>query len=310
MLSAPSLVALCAVAATAQATHLRKMENLITFGDSYTDESRLTYFIDHGHGPPAGELTPASNKTFSGGYAWGRVVANMTGAQYYDYAVAGAMCADNITSHWFDPIKATQPSMLDYEMPAFEADLAFHKLYPNRHPDNTVYAVWIGTNDLGYAGFLTDRNVKGTSLPTFVDCVWETFDRIYKTGGRHFVLLNQVPLENSPMYTRLDAGGTPDCQYWQNKTLYNTTEAQYKIFEYATTVNALFDQGMPYHLVIKKRWPGARFTIFDVHSLFNDIRDAPDQYFTSPANVTGPYRYCTPKGECVESTQPKSSFLW
>ena len=34
-------------------------KNLITFGDSYTDESRLAYFINHnGEAPPVGTYLP------------------------------------------------------------------------------------------------------------------------------------------------------------------------------------------------------------------------------------------------------------
>lgn len=287
------------------------MDNLVTFGDSYTDESRLDYFGRHnGQAPPAGELMPPSNHTSGGGYAWGRVVANTSGAKYYNYAVAGAMCANNITSHWFDPIHATMPSVMDYEVPAFEADLAFPKLYPDRYANNTMYAVWIGTNDLGYDGFLTDRNVAGTSLTTFIDCVFSIFDRVYKTGGRHFMIMNEVPLEKTPMYTSTGNGGTGDNQYWQNKTLYNTTETQYKMLEYTHSVNRMFEQGAPFHLLVEKRWPQASFSIFDVHSLFLDIIAAPSDYLTQPANVTWSWRACNPKTGCQESSLPLSSFLW
>lgn len=301
---------LFALTGTAQAWHVSQMKNLVTFGDSYTDESRLGYFMNHGHGPPPGELTPESNQTSGGGYSWGRVAANNTGAKYYDYAVAGAMCANNITSHYFDLIKSLMPSILDYEIPTFEADLAFPKLYPDRHPDNTVYAVWIGTNDLGVDGFLTDRNVAGTSIPTFVDCIWNTFDRIYKTGGRRFVLLNTAPLEKSPMYASPANGGTGDNQYWQNKTQYNMTEAQYKIFEYTSSVNALIEQGIPFQVLVKKQWPGVTFSLFDVHSLILDIRAAPEHYLTAPFNVTWPYRSCNPSTGCQQSSLPLSNFLW
>ncbi|KAJ6779795.1 hypothetical protein PWT90_01487 [Aphanocladium album] len=293
-----------------EAHNLRKFENFVTFGDSYTDESRLGYFWSHGHGPPPGELTPPSNQTSVGGYSWGRVVANLTGAKYYDYAVAGAMCANNVTSHWFDPIKGPMPSILDYEVPAFEADLAFPKLYPDRHADNTVYAVWIGTNDLGVDGFLTDRNVAGTSLPSFVDCVWTTFDRIYQTGGRQFVLLNTVPLEKSPMYASPENGGTADNEYWGSKSQYNMTEVQYKMLEYTSSANALFEQGLPFHLLVKKRWPQVSFSLFDVHSLVLDIHVAPERYLTQPSNVTWPWKSCSPSTGCQQSNLPMSNFLW
>jgi phospholipase/lecithinase/hemolysin len=286
------------------------MENLVTFGDSYTDESRLYYFAEHGHAPPPGTLLPPDEKAFGGGHTWSRVVASETGARFYNYAVAGAMCADNITSHWFEPINDTFPSVVDYEIPAYKADLPFTDLYPDRRPENTVYALWIGTNDLGIDGFLSDSNVRGTSLSTFVDCVWQTFDNIYETGGRNFVLLNIVPLEYSPAYAQPDVGGVGDHQFWEDKSRYNMTEYAYKMFEYSTSVNRLFDIGAEYHLLLKKRWPGATFTVFDVNSLFQDIRADPVKFLDQPANATYPWRRCVTGSDCKTSELPLSNYLW
>lgn len=220
------------------------------------------------------------------------------------------MCADNITSHWFNPINDTFPSVLDYEIPAYKADLPFHDLYPDRRPENTVYALWIGTNDLGIDGFLSDSNVRGTSLSTFVDCVWQTFDNIYETGGRNFVLLNIAPLEYSPAYAQPEIGGVGDHQFWEDKSRYNMTEYAYKMFEYSTSVNTLFDIGAEYHLVLKKRWPGATFTIFDVHSLFLDIRADPGRFLDQPVNTTYPWHRCITGSDCTRSALPLANYLW
>ncbi|KAL0933164.1 acetyl esterase [Colletotrichum truncatum] len=305
------IAALASVVAASQCG-LKKLENLVTFGDSYTDEGRLGYFINHnGTAPPAGTLLPESNSTASGGYAWGRFVAKSTGAKYYNYAVAGATCSNKIISRDFPAIYQPFPSVLDYEIPAYKADLAYNELYPNRQANNTVYALWIGTNDLGYGAFLTDSQAPGTTISTYVDCIWEVFDHVYETGGRHFVLLNLVPLEQSPLYAATDRGGFADSQFWPNKTAYNTTEYQYKMLEYTTSANTMFDYGAPFHLLVKKRWPGASFSIFDAHKLLSDIHAEPAKYLDSPANVTGVYRVCDPVTRaCVDSSESKASFLW
>lgn len=310
----PLLVAALASVATASQCGLKKFENLVAFGDSYTDEGRLSYFINNnGTAPPAGTLLPPSNSTASGGYAWGRIAANSTGANYYGYAVSGATCSNKIISRDFAAIKQPFPSVLDYEIPAYKADTAFETLYPNRKADNTVYALWIGTNDLGYGAFLTDTNAAGTTISSYVDCIWEVFDNVYETGGRHFVLLNIAPLEQSPLYAATGPGksGFGDSQFWTNKTAYNTTETEFKMLEYSTNVNTMFDYGAPFHLLVKKRWPGASFSIFDVHSLLRDVHADPSSYLSSPANVTAPYRTCDAVTRaCVDSSEAKSSFLW
>ena len=90
--------------------------------------------------------------------------------------------------------------------------------YPNRKADNTVYSMWIGTNDLGAGAFLTDSSLHGTSIPDYVDCVFDRFDEIYKAGGRYFVLMNTVPLELSPIYGMPQVPGTlVKSHYWVDK---------------------------------------------------------------------------------------------
>ncbi|PNY26135.1 Acetyl esterase [Tolypocladium capitatum] len=311
MITVASLLIVTALSATnAAATskpHLCRMENLVTFGDSYTDEGRLNYFLKYHKLPPIGQMLPPSNNTSSGGATWGRYVANAAGATLYDYAVIGAMCTSKTDSRYVDAIQAPYPSVLEYEILVFEQDIGFSDLYPDRRPDNTVYALWIGTNDLGLTGFLTDTQKKGTTISTFVDCIWETFDHIYKSGGRRFILLNQVPLEHAPLYAD-PSTGLDNHKYLENKTAYNVTEYTNKVREYTTSANTMFDYGVPFQLTIKTRWPGATVSIFDVHSLMMDVLKNPGEYLDAPANVTAPYHICL--DTCVDSKEPKSSFMW
>lgn len=98
-------------------------------------------------------------------------------------------------------------------MPAFLADTMWtnqstgtNTLYedkegkPTRLAENSVYALWIGTNDLGVGAFLTDsqRRTNATVARDFTDCVWGVFDALYGAGGRHFgercIFLDSVSL--------------------------------------------------------------------------------------------------------------------
>lgn len=291
---------------------LSKLENLVTFGDSWTDTGRLGYFINNdGNPPPAGEPLQESSVTATGGLAWGQFVANETGAQYYNYAVSGAVTSDDIIRRQFDLIGRPFPSVLDYQIPAFEADVAAGTLFDDRRADNTIYALWIGTNDLGYGAFLSDTQTAGATLSTFVESIWTIFDRIYASGGRHFVLFNQAPLDESPLYAPVHDGGYGNSNFWTNKTAYNTTEYSGKMLQYSTSVNTLFGYGVPFQLVVRDRWPAARITIYDVHTLMREICAEPEQYLTAPADVQGVYHACDPAtGQCVDSPNPPSSFMW
>jgi hypothetical protein len=165
---------------------------------SYTDESRLGYFIQHnGTAPPVGALLPFSNSTPGGGITWARWASDYSGAKLYDYAVSGAVCSNKMIYRYLASIFGPFPDVLGYEVPAFQADAEFintttktNTLYPNRRADNTVYSMWIGTNDLGVGALLTDEQAPGTDISTYIECVYQAFDGIYKTGGRYFVLMN------------------------------------------------------------------------------------------------------------------------
>jgi len=188
---------------------------LVTFGDSYTDNGRLSYYIKNkGKAPPAGELHAESLTTASGGLTWPQFVAKDADAKLLDYAVSGATCSNKIVERDASFIGRSFPAILDDEIPSFVADAAFKSLSP-RTPENTIYAVWIGTNDLGAGAFLTDSQAPGATITDFVGCIWSVFDAIHKAGGRRFVLLNEAPLELTPLYALPANGGTFDsqCEY-------------------------------------------------------------------------------------------------
>lgn len=53
--------------------NLKQFNNLVTFGDSYTDENGLGYLLSHnGTAPPTGTLLPESFDTPGGGRTWDR----------------------------------------------------------------------------------------------------------------------------------------------------------------------------------------------------------------------------------------------
>lgn len=164
MRSTPVLLASTLSAIAEASCSSKPFKNLVTFGDSYTDNGRLGYYISNdGNPPPAGTLQQQSNDTASGGYAWGQFVEQYTGAAYFDYAVSGATCSNEIISRYLSFIDKPFPSVVDDELPSFVADVQFQALYSNRTAENTVYALWIGTNDLGYGAFLSDSQAPGVS---------------------------------------------------------------------------------------------------------------------------------------------------
>lgn len=178
----------------------------------------------NGTGPPPGTLLPMSFSAASGGITWDRWVSIYSGAKLYDYAVSGAVCSSVQTPRYSPSIHEDFPGIIEYEVPAFVADIQYvnsstgtNTLYTDHHASNTVYAIWIGTNDLGVGALLQDGQEKGTNITTFTDCVFRAFDSIYAAGGRSFVLINSAPLQLSPLYGTAAAGGVSSSHYWPNK---------------------------------------------------------------------------------------------
>lgn len=83
--------------------------------------------------------------------------------------------------------------------------------------------------------------------------------------------------------------------------------------EYTRLVNSLFEYRTPYELLIARRYPGASFALFDVHSLISEIYHNPTPYLASPANVTGQYYHCDVATGSVCTSQSDiglDHFLW
>lgn len=178
--------------------------------------------------------------------------------------MSGADCSKEITSRIEPSTKILYPSVLEYEVPAYLADSA-----SQRPPfESTVYAIWIGTNDIGYEGFLTDSQNKNSTLADYVNCVYRALDNIYHSGARNFVLMNLAPLHLTPLYAVPEKGGVTgkESQYWPWKPE-NLTEISHRMKEQVVALNQVFDYRTPYEVLIAKRYPGASFAVMDTYGL-------------------------------------------
>lgn len=213
------------------------------------------------------QQNPQSNNTATGGYVWPRYVAWDSGANVYNYAVSGAVCDNNVTPRAFEA--GLFPSVAQYEVPAFLADKAYSvngKPFLNIPQDQTVYAIWIGTNDLGNAAFLTDSQVAGKTIPDYVDCVYDQFQRLYASGGRYFVLMNVAPLELAPQYAPANKGGVNATKYFPDKPA-NITETSFRMWEQVAEANQVYKYRTPFELYVNRTMPGAHMAVFDMYSL-------------------------------------------
>lgn len=134
--------------------------NLVTFGDSYTD----------------------LNAGSDGGIPWPQYVADEGHFTLHSYANSGAVCDHRLTPRSF-------PSIIQDELPTFFNDTA-HGL--RLVPEETMYTLWIGTNDLGFDEMMSGGNTPGTTIIDTTACAMQWIKTLYAAGARNFVFQNVI----------------------------------------------------------------------------------------------------------------------
>ncbi|KAL0580634.1 RuvB ATP-dependent DNA helicase pontin [Marasmius crinis-equi] len=275
-----SLVALATALQTVSAVGITpgQIKNLVTFGDSYTD------IVSVG----------------DGGVAWPVYAAGYANVSLFPFAKSGATCSNNITFRPFPPVFESQ-------LPLYFAEKDNGTLTLN--PEETVYSLWIGTNDLGANALITGQ--PNASIVDVAACMVNWVKVLYDSGARNFIFQNMIPLEQVPMYS---PDAYPD-KFWLAER--NTTEWSVFMKELVLSGNALT------RLMLESLVPtleGSHLAIFDSHSLFQDMIDNPSLYLngTAPLNVTGVVNACifevnnpnNPNCTTVPPGPERDSYLW
>lgn len=196
---------------------LPKFNQLVTFGDSYTDVVNVG----------------------DGGVAWPVYATGYANATLFPFARSGATCSNNIT---FRPF----PSLFESQLPAYDARIEDIGSLP---AEDTLYTLWIGTNDVGGNALLS--NPGNSSIVDVTTCMVNWVSTMYEKGARNFLFQNvsaiighllctmltlslqMVPLQHVPMYT-------PDAYYSRFWTApRNSTEWSLFITELVLSGNAL-----------------------------------------------------------------------
>jgi len=260
-----------------------QIKNLVTFGDSYSDSS---YY-------------PAAD----GGYAWPTWVSEYGPFNLYGIARSGATCSNNLTYRPFPPVEEWQ---LPYYFGAVE-----NGTIPHLDPSETIYVVWIGTNDVGANALLTGSD-PGVSLVPVRQCAVNAVKQLYDSGARNFIFNNMLTLDRTILYSNYSYPN----RYWTAER--NTTEWNVFMKEIVETGNALTELMLQ---AMIPQIPDAHVAAFDTHALFTDMYDNPQSYLngTAPLNVTGCVNSCVyalnestaDPGTCTTATgSDADSFLW
>jgi hypothetical protein len=207
------------------------------------------------HGVYFGDSYTASMK-FIPIHNWVVDVTTLSGSEQHDYAISGSSCSSAI-------IGGELPSIKEKQLPKFQKELKTKNL--NLPANDTVYAIWIGTNDLGAMGLLPKADGPA-KVPDYVECVFDAFDTLYTAGGRKFVLMNVDPLDLLPMYTVPKGNGADTLYPNKPTTAEGLKQADEKLRGMVIESNALFANGSQAAFNgSKPRYPGAEMALFDVH---------------------------------------------
>ncbi|KAI0093238.1 GDSL lipase/esterase [Irpex rosettiformis] len=270
------------VAAASLGPRPGSIKNLVTFGDSYTD---IISTGDHGT-------------------AWPVYAAQVYGHfNLFPFARSGATCSNNIT---FRPF----PSLFESQLPLYFEEKNNGSI--RLDPAETVYTLWIGTNDVGANSLIVGQGTPGVSLVNVTECAVNWVKVLYESGARNFLFQNMLPLYETPLYS---ADSWPN-QYWTAQR--NTTEWSVFMREMVNTGNALSKALLQLLVPTLK---GAHVGYFDSFGLFSDMLANPKNYLngTAPLNVTGAVHACvfdlnestSGTSDCTIATgSAVDSFLW
>ncbi|KAJ3485850.1 hypothetical protein NLI96_g4673 [Meripilus lineatus] len=210
----------------------RQIKNLVTFGDSYTDVVSVG----------------------DGGVAWPVYAAGYGPFHLFPFARSGATCSNNLTSR-------PAPPVFESQLPLYFAEVANGTL--KLKPEETIYTLWIGTNDVGGGGLLTGHQAPGVTIVDTVSCAVNWVKTLYASGARNFLFQNMIPLQHVPLYS---ADSYPN-RFWTAPR--NTTEWSVFMTELVNSGNEiakLMLQDLPSTL------RAAHIGLFDSYALLVDTR--------------------------------------
>ena len=98
----------------------------------------------------------------------------------FPFAKSGATCSNNITH--------TTQSVFDVQLPLYFAEKANGSL--KLDPAETMYTLWIGTNDIGRDALLTGGGAPGVTVVDTTACAVSWITTLYKSGARNFIFQN------------------------------------------------------------------------------------------------------------------------
>ncbi|EKM55245.1 carbohydrate esterase family 16 protein [Phanerochaete carnosa HHB-10118-sp] len=170
-------------------------EFLFTFGDSYTTD---------GFNISAGVNSPNPGFTSSNGPNWVEFLGgtyNVTNTKVFNLASGGA----TIDAALVAPYLPTVLSIVD-QVSQFETHLADKPEGAQWSSDNSLFAFWIGINDVGNSYAWTNVTSQSEFHHVLMSRLFSQVEELYDSGARSFLFLTVPPTNRAPLI--LEQGST------------------------------------------------------------------------------------------------------
>ncbi|KIK75956.1 carbohydrate esterase family 16 protein, partial [Paxillus rubicundulus Ve08.2h10] len=162
-------------------------EYMFVFGDSYTAD---------GYNVSAGVDPPVPGHTSSNGPNWVQFLTstyNQTALKTFDLAYGGA----TIDAALVPPYTPTVSSIVD-QVSQFDRYLATKPAGATWNSTNSLFAIWIGINDVGASSGWTDIT-QSEFYGVLMDRLFSQVANLYRNGARNFLFLTVPPTNRSPL---------------------------------------------------------------------------------------------------------------
>ncbi|TFK36386.1 GDSL lipase/esterase [Crucibulum laeve] len=259
----------------------RDTKFLFVFGDSYSAMGFNT-------STTAGFIQATPPVTSSNGPNWVQFLGgtyNITETQILNLAVAGATTDAAIV-----PPKKEVMSLVD-QVSQFSQFMAPRPSGAQWESSNTLFAVWIGINDIDFSFSWT--NVSHPQLYTNItNRLLTQLDVLYNSGARSFMFLTVPPIDRAPLWTQ------------QGPKM--VTQIRPLIADYNRQLIGAVTHFEKSHVDLDT------VTIFDTHPIFNTLLDnAQTIGFVNSTGFCLPYLNGTPERTTqIDPCAPVSSYFW
>ncbi|KAL5489960.1 hypothetical protein ACEPAI_4793 [Sanghuangporus weigelae] len=271
----PLVVAICANGKLAW----NSTQFLFTFGDSYTTD---------GFNISAGVDSSVPGFTSSNGQNWVQFLGstyNITDTKIFNLASGGA----TIDSALVTPFEPTVLSIVD-QVAQFDQLLASKPIGAEWGSDNSLFAFWIGINDVGNSFGWTNITQSGFHQ-VLMARLFDEVEDLYQRGARSFLFLTVPPTNRSPLIIEQGSGAVAlltsalkdyNSQLVENVQAFNMNH---------TDADAL---------------------VFDTQPIFNTLLDNPETFgFVNATGFCDAYQNGTPEITTqIPPCAPVSSYFW